>query len=1308
MSFFNKIKSVVQTEGARGIRQVLQKEGTKRFAQDLSAHLAVDSLAFCETRRYGLPALVSTVAVDPVQGLLACGTFKGTIAVSGSSELTGYLELEEAVSVKMMAFQPGAPVLIVIDSKNAITVFDLIKRQRLFVRNARNVVTCMELLAGSNWLFHGLKDGTIDVFDVYRGQAVPYKIPNLLPEGRKHSLVISIKTHPTDNNQLLIAYNTGIALWNLKLKSVIRAFFYEIPPGAMGGITAGEGGFGINESRYPHVTVIAWRPDGQGFVSGYEDGCFVFWDIRQERPLLARTIHELNVNVPGTRPVFERDSAQFVPIYQLMWCLNENRDDTTLIVAGGTGSIDMYGLHLFEYPAKADYRSPRRHHTLTLDSDLLDFVVLPRDSPWLNGALDPVSILVLTNRGGIRSFSFDASHTPQTVPATLSFVEPKLVMAKMYGQIPHDLYSRLVRGNDWDRVSSAMPRIPLHGIRLAPIDVSRISHDILVTAHADCSIRFWDGATLKPLHHLTLELGSLFFKNQTMIMALEYSVQSELLTVGFSNGNWIYGRLSLQSGLSRNTSAIATVHNEHIDKALASNFGETLDLGHREDLSRTSARNSLELFQGRAPSQPPLPQRPPQATAPRMEVVSPLDNAKNAALQPPTQPEDPIKTNEGPVQAPERSDTLSPASEDLDYLTPVSPDESIRELSPTGLRPSPPLLDRTPSPSLPPRPTIMEASFPNNSDFSPVFKASMHLGRINHIAVSDCGLVAVSDEFYALSITDTRSGSILHVEDLKVVTLDREKPANAHENHNHNQKHHHDTDSQPRDSRAESGQADPQSFQRVGVVISSLQFVVSTTSDQDKTPSLLLVAGSTNGIYMIFAISSAEDSESDAQPHPGQRHERRARKVETFQTKEQYASVHTSIINVLSSSENATANAAAVRSTSSISSVMTTATSSTSSSMASQPQHHKQQHSRQQSGSHEPLPNSMLAPAAPSPQFSPQRRSEDGVGLGRYPPLSDASSVERRSSESSRPTIYSTWKDAQGKVMSMAQQRLNYLVCVSEYGIRLHMNCTSRRIHKIDLTLPTEHSGQGLAAKTGKIMAANVVYHEGACCILCLTESGRILLFSVPKLELIPLPVPNGELFLPILLEPERLRESVILPEGRIFVPILKFEFRMYSLWGHDRWIQTPQGMVQERSVETSSYIQLYDHGIHIPPRPTNAAQHATRGWFGMSYAVEEAPSQEDLDQLLGGDNYTPVNPILKRAGVQGPAGTTPIATTPREAATGMRGMMNETLQSLDERGQRLKQLGDKTADMSAAGDSFLAAARELNARNANKKWYEF
>jgi hypothetical protein len=393
-------------------------------------------------------------------------------------------------------------------------------------------------------------------------------------------------------------------------------------------------------------------------------------------------------------------------------------------------------------------------------------------------------------------------------------------------------------------------------------------------------------------------------------------------------------------------------------------------------------------------------------------------------------------------------------------------------------------------------------------------------------------------------------------------------------------------------------------LQRIAVEITTLQFVVSTTSDQDKVPSLLLIAGSNNGIYFIFAISP---------PAPFQ--PRTVRKVETFQTKEQHAAVHSSVINVLSPSENAAAASSVARqSTSSVSSVSTAATGTTSLSSLSQPssgtQHDSAPHQQHQQQFNPSTGAAVSPPSTPSqPRIS---REEEGSVSGHRASLSDSNV----STISAKPSIYSTFKEAQGKVMTKAQQRLNYLVCVSEFGIRLHMNCTSRRIHKIDLTSPAANN---LSAKVGRIMAANVVYHGGACCILCITESGRLLLFSVPKLELLALPVPNGEIFLPIVVEPARLRESVILQDGRLFVPILKYEHRMYSLWGHDRWIKMPQGLRQERAPTTdkerAEYIHLYDHGIQIPPRPTNTVV-VSRGWFGSSQSVEDAPSQQDLDEL--------------------------------------------------------------------------------------------
>ncbi|KAF9175774.1 hypothetical protein BGX20_000037 [Mortierella sp. AD010] len=1285
------------------------------------------------TRRYGLPAHISCVAVDPVQGLLACGTFKGAIAVTGAPDVTGYLELTDAVSVKMMVFQPGVPVLIVVDAKNAITVFDLIKRRHIFVRNARNIVTCVELLSGSNWLFHGLRDGTIDVFDVYKGQAVSYRIPNIIPEGKKHSLIVSIKTHPTDNNQLLIAYNTGVVLWNLKQKTVMHTYIYEIPPGAMGGIAPGNGMPGMNESRYPYATVVAWRPDGHGFVSGYDDGCIVFWDVNQERPILARTIYEIQVNIPGIRPVYERDASQSMPIYQLSWCLQENREDSALIVAGGANQPSVYALNVFDFPSKPDYSCPRRHHAVTTESDILDFIVIPRDSPWLNGSLDPVSIVILTDHGGIKAFSFDATHTPQTIPSTLLFADPSLVLAKTYGQLPQEIYDRLVYGLNSSQKLAQPFRIPLRGIRLAQCDESRLCRDILVTAHSDLSVRFWEGASLRPLHHLTVELKQLFFKNRGEIAFLKFSVFSQVLAVGFSNGSWVYCKLSWNGDLSRQSSVTGIVHEDPVDEALSPNFQKAMHLNNHDGLVGTgdphSIPDTLTPQYSPAPNQPmnepreTLPMHPPNDGQDRHDA-SPMPHQGQYIVSPMPQhiqnhhDAQPVSPQEIPIVSVQPPDPL--ALDNREYLSEgFNHEASHHEQAPSPSLPPRPELAESPSlpphpeyvesPSLPPRPEFVEVSLPNGSEFLSAFKSSTHMGRINQIAVSGCGLVAVSDELYSLSITDTVTGRVLHVEDLKVVMLDRDKGSLLHPNdgqsdarsvQSDSRSAHSDTRSNNSDARSTQSDArstnldaaevsshvriEPNEFQSVGVIITSLEFVVSTTSEQDKVPSLLLVAGSSDGIYMIFSISG-----DDSQPMQPQM--RQVKKVETFQTKERCLSVHTSIVNVISPSENTAT--AAMRSTTSISSEYSAVTSHTDPTSLSP---------------HAGGPDSFNYRVV-SPPLSPKQNPGDGLG---HVPSARSSNVDVSSVEGGNThlsPVYSTWKEAQGKIMSMAQQRLQYFICVSQYTIRVHMNCTSRRIHKTDLTLGNEYEQDigGLFSRTGRIMAANVVHHGEAACILCLTESGRILLFSIPKLELIPLPVPNGELYLPIVLEPERLRESIIHSDGRIFVPILKYEFRMYSLWGHDRWVHTPQGLVQERSAESSSYVQLYDHGVQIPPRPpTPVAPGTVAGWFGFGGGMPEVPSQKELDEVLGGANYRPENPILKRAGFeerpQGPHGD---GTT---ASSGVSAVLGDTLQGLDERGKKLQDLGRKTEDMSAASNNFLAAAKALNDKSANKKWYEF
>jgi hypothetical protein len=424
-----------------------------------------------------------------------------------------------------------------------------------------------------------------------------------------------------------------------------------------------------------------------------------------------------------------------------------------LIIAGGAGAVDMFGVHLFEFPSKPDYRHPKRHYTLKMESDILDFVVLPRESPWFNGALDPVSILVLTSRGGIKSFGFDASPVPQILPSTLALVEPRLILAKTYGQLAPDLCNRLVYSQENGAAPNVPPRIPLRGIQLAPVDESKLCRDILITAHTDRSIRFWEGATFRPLHHLTVELDPLFFKDQVEIATFEFSVYSHILAVGFSNGNWIYGQLSTPGELSQLPSHAHTAPEEFVGEALAADLKEAMNISGHEHPPGTGDTHPVNTNTEQIPRNPQFVpdhalDQPQHSTAPQ-EPSQPVDTttmlpehheqSQEDHRQQQQQQQGQPMTDKNAVNT--ESGAPAPSVEDPNHPTspPVDP-ATVRDLPPGELSPGFPSPDRAPSPSLPPRPVFVEVSLSNGSEFSPVFKSSSHLGRVNQIAISRCGL----------------------------------------------------------------------------------------------------------------------------------------------------------------------------------------------------------------------------------------------------------------------------------------------------------------------------------------------------------------------------------------------------------------------------------------------------------------------------------------------------------------------------------------------------------------------------------------
>ncbi|PWN49168.1 hypothetical protein IE53DRAFT_369993 [Violaceomyces palustris] len=455
---------------------------------------------------FALPAEVSAMAFDPILSFLAIGTALGTVHIFGSPAVQISFTLRPALKIRHLAFKPGSPFLICIDDKDNLSVYDLSRPDpqiraaqgstsnqfrtssassgssytgpphpdtpaRVGVHSIRNKVISIELSPSHSHLFLGLRDGTVDTYDLERFCPSPYRVPNLwweeeeilrksgvpdAPNRRHIPIIIDIKTNPRDINQLLLAYEGGAILLDVKERSVIKTYQLRLLPGAPG---AGGDPSLIWTERSSPATCLAWRPDGEVFAVGHEDGCISFWHVKEdEKPLMVRTLERVDVDRPSVEPDSQAPSLPKEPIFKLAWSgfpektwidmaseaaaqgaatwqqhqqhphaderqgkPSENQGatkGTILTVLGGVvPGRDPPGvacLHLPPFAAPmaiwnssaADHANRLRHSlrqsleaswmtTYQTDSTVEDFLLLPKGSPHYSGNYDPYAIVML-------------------------------------------------------------------------------------------------------------------------------------------------------------------------------------------------------------------------------------------------------------------------------------------------------------------------------------------------------------------------------------------------------------------------------------------------------------------------------------------------------------------------------------------------------------------------------------------------------------------------------------------------------------------------------------------------------------------------------------------------------------------------------------------------------------------------------------------------------------------------------------------------------------------------------------------------
>ncbi|CAJ2508855.1 Uu.00g138810.m01.CDS01 [Anthostomella pinea] len=571
--------------------------GRQAGIPDLSENILPGLFGPDDRSRYGINSKISCMAFEPVQSLLAVGTTEskfgtGRIDVFGQNRVHKFFVPPRTTSFADLQF--CANRLISLDTKNEVIIWDLDRGQQITGFHAPGIVTAMTTDPMLDWCFLGMQTGEVFAYDLDRERLSKFRLPNFWVDKDPRATavgLVSMQLHPRDIGKLLVGYTHGAAVYSFKQNQPTKFYEYSIPPGAPGGNS-----LAADSLRKPKLVQAIWHPTGTFILGAYDDGSLVFFDAKDGRVVMARTLYDVNIDHPGPHPGTSQPKKPFLKI---AWCCKQNPEDTALLIAGGQ-TLEADGLTFIElgltpnyatssWQILTDYLKGKRKSTLEtpIGAEVANFTMVPRSSPHFAGGQDPLAILTQLSSGEVITMSFPSGYhispTNQLHPS-LSLVHPfatKLTVATL----DRDRWLGMVETRSKGELllkggaEAARPRRRFEG------------RTIVQVAHADGTVRIWDvghGDEIENPSQLQVDVArSLDRYEDINITAMSMALATGELSVGTSRGEVVIYRW----GGNR-------LHGQNVNQKLDSkNGGGLTDISVRTEPDLKSGLQPFSLYE---------------------------------------------------------------------------------------------------------------------------------------------------------------------------------------------------------------------------------------------------------------------------------------------------------------------------------------------------------------------------------------------------------------------------------------------------------------------------------------------------------------------------------------------------------------------------------------------------------------------------------------------------------------------------------------------------------------------------------------
>ncbi|XP_017555400.1 syntaxin-binding protein 5 isoform X3 [Pygocentrus nattereri] len=493
--------------------------------------LQSEHFQLCKTVRHGFPYQPSAMAFDPVQKILAIGTQNGALRLFGRAGVECYCQHESGSAVIQLQFLVNEGALVTALADDSLHLWNL--RQKIpailhSLKFSRERITFCHLPFQSKWLYIGTERGNIHIVNVesfsLSGYVIMWNKAIELSSKTHPGPVVHISDNPMDEGKLLIGFECGfVVLWDLKSKKADYRYSYD-----------------------EAIHSVAWHHEGKLFVCSHSDGTLTTWNVRSPaKPAQIITPH-------GKQPKDGKKPEPCKPILKVEY-KTARAGEPFMILSGGL-SYDTVGRR-----ACLTVMHGKSTAVLEMDYPIVDFLALC-ETPYPNDYQEPYAVVVLLEKDLVVIDLAQPGYPSFENPYPLTIHESPVTCCEYFADCPAELIPALYSvGSRQKRQGYSKKKWPISGGNWG--QGAQSYPEIIITGHADGSVKFWDASALMLQVLYKLKTAKVFEKARNKeekpstdivdedpfaIQSLAWCPESRLLCVAGVSAHVIVYRFSKQ------------------------------------------------------------------------------------------------------------------------------------------------------------------------------------------------------------------------------------------------------------------------------------------------------------------------------------------------------------------------------------------------------------------------------------------------------------------------------------------------------------------------------------------------------------------------------------------------------------------------------------------------------------------------------------------------------------------------------------------------------------------------------------------